>query len=342
VCVIPTSSGTAVEIATFVGDSVALRQRVDATGEQREVTKDGCSGWERATFSPNGERVYLRSAYTCSGNLTRTSNGVMAMSPAGEWLDVLGVVAGNTTGVRVARYQPAPTGSLPAEVAAALKDRAQAISDARMVAMTPVTTDDVVEASRYIDPGVVQTWIAERGEGFSLDAKRLVALEKSGVAPQVIDIMVALSYPRVFALDRSRVGGPAPTEDERAAGGGRTVYVYGWDPFYSPYGYRYGYGYGYGYGGYGGWGGWYDRPVVIVRPPSGNDREQHGRVVKGRGYVPGRAVDRSSGSAGSRETGSSGGSASSGSGSSTSSGTASKSPSSGSTGRTAKPRPPQS
>ncbi len=338
ICVIPTAERSAVEIATLVGDSVAIRQRIQATGEQRPLTRDGCTGWERAQWSSNGQRVYMRSSYSCPGGLTRMSNGVMAMSSAGEWLDVQGVVAGSTTGVRVARYRDVTdAASLPSEIAVALKGRASVFDDARIAATAPLTTEDVVEASRFLDPGVVQTWLAERGEGFALDAEKLIELEKAGVPSVVIDVMVALSYPRVFALDRSRVAGATRDSASEYATGGRTVYLYGWDSFYSPYGYRYGYGNGYGYG----LGGWYygNRPVIIVRQPSSgdNDEARHGRVVKGRGYTPGRGTTASTGSAaGSKESGSSGGKASTSSGS----GSTSKSPSSGS-GRTAKPRPPQ-
>lgn len=343
VCVIPAAGTSAVEIVTLVGDSIALRQRIAATGEQVAGSKDGCTGWDRAQWSSGAQRVFLRSSYTCPGGLTRLSNGVMAMSPTGEWLDVLGVIAGTTQGVRVARYRDVTNAaSLPAEIATALRGRVPAVNDARTVAMAPLTTEDVLEASRFIDPGVVQTWLAERGEGFTLDAKKLAELEKAGLPTAVIDVMVALSYPRVFALDRSRVVG-ATRETAEAAPEGRTVYVYGWDPFYSPYGSRYGYGYPYGYG-YGGYGGWYygTRPIVIVRqPPSGgSETERHGRVVKGRGYVPGSSpVRRSEGSAGSRGSSSGSSGAASGSSGSSSSGSSSKSPSSGS-GRTAKPRPP--
>lgn len=341
ICVTPAAGASAVDIATFVGDSVALRQHIDVTGAQRQMTRDGCTGWERAQWSQNGQRVYLRSSYSCPGGLTRTSNGIMALSAAGEWLDVQGIVAGTTVGVRVARYRDVTdVASLPSEIAAALRGRERVVSDARIIATAPLVPADVVEASRFLDPGVVQTWLAERGEGFALDANRLSELEKAGVAPNVIDVMVALSYPRVFALDRSRVGGPNDTRTtDEVAGSGRTVYVYGWDPFYSDYGYsRYGSRYGrYGYG----YGDWYygNTPVVIVRPPSGTDGDRHGKVVKGRGYTAGRGSTGGSDkatAAGSKGSGSSGGSAASGSGS----GSSSKSPSSG-TGRTAKPRPPQ-
>lgn len=348
ICVIPAAGQSAVDVATIVGDSVALRQHIEATGEQRQLSKDGCTGWERATWSANGQRVYLRSAYTCPGGLTRSSNGVMAMSSDGEWLDVLGVVAGTTVGVRTARYRPSyQLDNLPSEIALALKDRAQWSNDARIAASARLTTGDVVDASKYLDPGVIQTWLAERGEGFALDATQLAELEKAGVAPLVIDVMVALSYPQVFALDRTRVGGP-PADSMRAAEPGRTVYVYGWDPFYSPYGYRsrygypsyYGYPYGYGYGS-----GWYNgsRPVVIVRQPSSGERAAHGRVDRDRGYTPGSgAIPRRGSASGTGHGGaaSSGSSGSSSRGVSSGSGASSRSPSSGS-GRTAKARPPR-
>ena len=189
----------------------------------------------------------------------------------------------------VARYPERDRrGFAEIEIAAALRGRERAVSDARIIATAPLVPADVVEASRFLDPGVVQTLLAERGEGFTLDANRLLELEKAGVAPNVIDVMVALSYPRVFALDRSRVGGPNDTRTtDEVAGSGRTVYVYGWDPFYSDYGYsRYGsrsgrYGYGYSDWYYG------NTPVVIVRP-SGADDDRHGKVTKGRGYTAGR------------------------------------------------------
>jgi hypothetical protein len=334
ICVIPAAGKSAVDVATVVGDSIAMRQHIDATGEQSESVRDGCKGWDRATWSANGQRIFTRSAYTCPGGLTRTSNGVMAMTSDGEWLDVLGVVAGTTVGVRAARYREVNPATLPAAIATSLKDRTQWARDARIAASAQVTSADVIEASRYIDPGVVQTWLAERGEGFAVDAKQLVELDEAGVPPLVIDVMVALSYPEVFSLDRTRIGG-APADSLREDVG-RTVYVYGWDPYYSPWGYRRG---GYGYGGY--YGGWYDgpRPVVVVKQPAD---KAHGHVDKEKGYTPGDgATPRRGSTSGTKDEargskGESGGSSSKGS----SGGSSSKGTSSGS-GRTAKPRPPQ-
>ncbi len=364
VCVIPAAGPSSVDIVTVVGDSIATRQLVEATGEERQVSRDGCTGWDRAQWSSGGERVYLRSNYTCTGGLARQSNGVMAMSQSGEWIEVEGVSVGTGTGVRVARYRAAtPDGPLPAEIARALQGRSLAVNAARIAAAAPLTAHDVEEASRFLDAGVIETWLAERGEGFALDAKQLLGLQEAGVPSTVIDVMVALSYPKVFALDRSRAGGlsvvsnpsasaePGPTTRGYAgnAFAGSRFDCYeplGYDPFgfslfgYSPYGYApYGYapyGAGCGYGYRYGYGGWYygNQPVVVVvkQGPVDNTSEQdrHGRVVKGRGYT----APRGSTASGSSQSGSSGGSASqSGGGASSTSGSGS--------GRTAKPRRPE-
>lgn len=316
VCVLPTASPAAVDLVSVAGDSVTTRQRLDATGGPREVRQGDCAGTERVQAT--GRRVYFRTTMKC-GSENRLVNSVMAMSAIGDWLDVRGVAFGSNVGVRASRYRQAPaTAQLPAEVAAALRGRSASMNAARIAASGRVDLSDVVEASRALEIGVLQTWLAERGQGFELDARQLVALQDAGVAPSVIDVMVALSYPMQFALDRTRLGDPPP--DVR----GEVREVYGGDMYDDGYGYD-PYGYGYGRGG-----GWYSgrRPVVVVQRPAEGD-DEHGKVVKGRGYVSGR--DDSARSGTERSGGSSKGSAgSSGGGSDKGS----------STGRKAKPKSP--
>lgn len=320
VCVLPTASPSSVDLVSVVGDSITTRQRLDATADKRDVRQGDCAGVE--SVQATGTRVYLRTTMKCGGE-NRLVNAVMAMSPDGEWLDVRGVAFGPNVGVRASRYRETQASTrLPAEVVAALRGRAGGMESARIAASGRLELSDVVEASGHLEVGVLQTWLAERGQGFALDARQLVALQDAGVAPSVIDVMVALSYPDVFALDRTRLGDPPP--DVR--GEARVVDAGG---MYDD-GYRYGYGYdpyGYGYGrGYG----WYSgrRPVVVVQRGEAGD-EGHGKVVKGRGYVSGRDDSARSGTERSGDT--RGRASSSGSGDSEKKGS--------STGRKAKPKP---
>lgn len=322
VCVVPAESADAVDVVSIAGDSILSRQRLDATADKRAIQQGDCSGVE--SVQAMGARVYLRTDLQC-GDQHRLVNSVMAMSGDGEWLDVRGVAFGSNVGVRASRYREAPSSArLPASIAAALKGSPRGAYPARLAASGPVQLADVVEASRHLEIGVVQTWLAEREQGFALDARQLVTLESAGVAPSVIDVMVALSYPDVFALDRTRLGDPPPNTRGEMRGdgyddGGYYDGGYGWG--YDPYGYGYGRGYNRGYGWYSG-----RRPIVVVQRPANDNTNEHGQVVKGRGYVAPRGNSGSSGSGGS-----------SGSAGRASSGDSEKKGSS--TGRKAKPRP---
>ena len=309
VCVVPAQGASAVDIVTVADTQVVSRERVDAGGSPVPGTRERCRGWESARWSGDARRVYLRSGYACADEQQRRSSGIMAISARGEWLDVQAVTIAGRTGVRAVRYRPADLdGAIPGEVASALEDLTAEAGMARVAASAPVGTEDVVEASRQVDPQTVQAWLTERGEGFSVNGRRLAEMADAGVPSSVIDVVVALSYPRVFAVNpasrqgepRAEVasGGAAPVPYGYDRGGwGFRYSPYGWDSYwpydwgyysrYGPYGYGYGYGYGHGYG-YSPYGGYYGPYVgyygdgVVITVVGGQSR---GRVVNGRGYT---------------------------------------------------------
>lgn len=339
-CVVPVPGSAGVEVATVVGGSVVERERLDATGAPVAVDREGCSGTATAGWSSDGHRLFRRAEYACPGGLVRRVDGLMALSPTGEWLDVQHLSTAGEGGVRVLRYRPVPRPeAVPEDLLAAVEGHALSASTARMAASTNVGTADVVEASGRVEAEAVEAWLVERGQGFALelDAERLVGLADAGVEPGVIDLVVALSYPDRFAIDRA--SGEAELREEDGTlrpqprrgvwDGWGTGYGGGFYPGY--YGGRYG---GYGYGGYGGY---YAPPVIVVRDGDDGDVDRReGRAVKGRGYTRSRGDGGSSSSPSARPSSDRGSSGSSGaSGSSGSSGSGRSS-----TGRTAKPRPP--
>jgi hypothetical protein len=291
-----------VEIATISGDKVVSTQRVDASGRELPMDAKGCTGTQRAQWSADGRRVYLKAVAKCDG-VERVTSGIIAMSPTGEWLDVQGVSALDDEGVRVARYRDAGVPSaVPEAIATAIRERATATQGARYALGGTIGSAAVIEASRIATPAVVEAWLMERGQVFGLDANELVRLADAGVPARVTDAMVAVSNPKVFAVERpegnSRSRRSLRDDDEIV---GRRIYVY-MDPAYSPYRwgytpYGYGSGYGYGYGPYGyaplGYGGYgygsgyygypgYVAPIVIVNP---QQPTQRGQAVRGRGYT---------------------------------------------------------
>ena len=346
-CIVPSTSATAVDFVTIAGGKVATRETVDAGDTHRARQRDGCDGWEGAQWSDNARRVYLKSEYDCAGGVTRTSSGMLAMSGNGELLEIESVGSGGTKSVHVARYRSvaAPEGFA---LDSALVPRADAIpvTAARAAAAGALTGNDIVDAVTHADSLVVEAWMLERGDQFTVNAKQLAALADAGVPGRITDLLVALAYPKVFALKQPTV---AMTPPPAATGSALYVtvppaspYGYGYNPFgYSPYGYSpYGYddyAYRYGYNGYS-YGYLYQPPIVIVRAGAGGTARPHGHVVNGQGYTrdPSPANEPST-----SRRGSSGSSGSSSSGSTSSSGSSSSSSSSSGSGETrhAKPRP---
>lgn len=362
VCVRPAPAGSGVEIVTMVDGEVASTRTLVADGERHDVTEDDCSGWRSASFAADGRRVLLRSELTCEGGGKRTASGIMAIASPNEWLDAQAIGLDGERMPRVFRYARALE---PPEEFALPADRAARAREARMLAAAGPSLDDVREAAAQVDPEALVAFLIERNHAFELDAASVGELADAGVPADVIDVVVAVSYPGTFAIDREAMRTalrPRQESGETRRGhrgygdpfgwgwGGRGRYgaCYGglwyWSLYCSPYSYG---AYGWGYGG------WYDpywygysRPVIIVRDtPSG----PQGRAVRSRGYTRGGRPPDSGDARTAQPRGGSGGpspSVGSGGGSNRGSGGGSASPggygrggsSGSSSGGTARPR----
>jgi uncharacterized membrane protein YgcG len=332
VCVTRTTEGARFE--TTVDGQPAIDQTVVADAANHPIDDAECRGTQRAEFSSDGLRLFSRAELTCEGDpVPRRVSGISLLAPNGTWVDIQAIERAGRETVRVRRYY---------------QSDGQLARSRPTFALSKLTIDDVQEASGKVVPRALEAALVETGSGFDLTSKQLLALDDAGVPDSVVDLMVALSYPDRFVIERTpRGGGGAGTS---FAG---DPFMLGWafgypvlydDFFYSPYYYRpFGYA-NYGYGYYGSIGG--DVVVVPVEPgprPSGT-----ARAVDGQGYTrirpretaaaddrpnTNRTSSRTSGDAGASSSGSSSsGTASSGGGySSGSSG-------GGDTGRTAVPR----
>jgi len=332
VCVVPSAGISAIDIVSVANARIVSREHIEASGDHRKSERDGCTGWESAEWSPDTRRVYLQSEYECAGGVTRRSSGLIAMSLKGEWLNIVGVGVGENAGVRVLRHRRVGvSAALPSEVASALDGTGPLANAARTAAVVaPAGTGDIIEASHHLNAAVVEAWLNEIGQIFTIDAKRLVALADGGVPDRVIDMIVALSYPKAFSVKPSPTSlGSLATPARGDAGSGFDTIAgvnsvldcglyeygfstYGWDPC-STYGSalygasRYGYSpYAYLSGGYGGW---YlaTQPTIVLVKPAEDTGSTHGQVINGRGYSEGGASGGSAVSGGGADAGSSSG-----------------------------------
>ena len=346
VCVEPADGGGAT-FRTTIGDRTPIVQTVVADGTSRPITDTECTGTQRAEWSRDGLRIFSRAELTCKGDAgPRRVSGFGILGANGTWIDVQSIVVDGRDTYRVRRYR-----------------RAASDASASRQSGRRLTLDDVKEASAKVTPHALEAALVETGASFALTSERLIDLDEAQVPEQVIDLMVALSYPKRFVVERTARAdvGPAPILDDPFGLGWAFGYPVWSDGFglysplygpyssyyYSPFSYRYlpGYNPYFTGGGFavvdgGGGGGAPNRP-------SGS-----GRVVDGLGYtrvrpreseptaatqalgtpgVSGSSASSSSGSSGSSSGSSSGGSSVSSQGFSSGGG-------GGDSGRTAQPR----
>jgi uncharacterized membrane protein YgcG len=338
VCVTPAANASGVTLSTIAEKQFALEETIVADGSTRTIDEPGCTGTQRAEWSANGRRVFARAELSCLDGGKRTVSGLSTMAPGPVWVDVQVVDAGGRESIRVRRYRRSPDQSYVSKRLSS-EQLAHAARAAASQA-TSFTLDEVKEASAKLAPSALEAALIETQARFPLNAKRLVELDEAGVPDRVIDLMVAVSFPNKFVVEK-RVTSPVPMPTGGSILGPEWVDLgYGMFPYYyAPFGYgawgRYDYGY-YGYGGrlyfletQGGGGGGQPTPT------------EEGRVVNGLGYTRVRAREpQPVGNSGSGGTGggSSSGGSSSGSGGVTSQGYSSGG--GGDSGRTAVARPP--
>jgi uncharacterized membrane protein YgcG len=359
-CITPDRAG--VRLQTLVGTQRGIDELVIADGAPRAIVDTECKGTEVAEWSNDGTRVFRTTEVTCNNEGKRIIKSVAFLAPGPMWINVQHVSGeAAAANVRAQRYRRAANQTLADGSKAAQPAAAVPLGDTRW------SIEDVIEASSKLPAEALQAALTDVKQKFNISKTTLLALDDADVPDSVIDLMVALTFPDRFIV-------------ERAAGSSMPVGVStggGWyDPFMSPmwsgqyancysaggyYGYRSYYNacgpyyYGYNtfspYGSYSPYysnyypGGWVPvGNVVDVTTPSGE-----GRVVNGRGYTqirerspepaPSRVNSGGNGTA-SGWSGNSGGGASSGGYSSGSSGSSSGGSSSGGGERTAVARPP--
>jgi hypothetical protein len=340
--------------------------RIEADGQRRPVASQGCKGWETASFSSDGRRLYLRSEQTCAAGMTRTQSGVLGLAANGEWTSAVHVLADSGNSVRVSRYSPVSLNAdIPAEIRDELQPRELSDRTAHVAAsLSRLNTTAMIEASKYLSAPAIEAWVTEAAYDFELNDKTLVQLADGGVAPSTIDVMIAVSNPNAFAVRASGMGYANASDSLRALRNAQcvtpTADPWGYseydpcDPYhrFSYYGTRSRYGYGYDpfglefsrYGiGYGRGNAYTTGPVVIVtRGSESAPTRAHGRMTDD-GY---RRTTGSSGSDGTAARGStprsdpSPTSSSSGTTSGSSGSSSSSSSGGGDGGRTATRKPP--
>ena len=318
-CVSPGERQHSLSIVTELEGKILSERMLQVDGKRYSAIQGGCSGWESARMSESRARLYVASETSCAGGNERITSAIHMLTAVDQWLEISAVQVRSGKEVSITRYRAISHGPGRPPL-----DVPTAIESARIAAAEPLHADDVIEALRYVDPVVVEAMLVETKSRFWMDAVLLLDLAEAGVPSQVIDLMVALSFPDYFVVDET-TGTPWRVEFQDP---GYQDWRYGHRAYYGyPYWYGYGYGWRYPY------------------PPHPASRVRVGRAVSGRGYTRVRSSNLPSGGLSGLLKGGAGkrggGSRSSGSGvggSASSSGYSKSGSGSGSSGGSSRPR----
>ena len=325
-----TMNGPEVKMTVSEGDQLLVERAINANGTRRDIVDNECRGWEENRWSRDGHRLFTKSEIRCDDMPTRILSGISFLTSTSNWVDVQFVEMGDHQQLEVRRYNPSKSntgGNIGGALGTAAAIQSSAISQARRESAEPPDMTDVMEASRSAAVRAVEALLVETEPQLSLNSNALVGLDDAGLNHDIIDLLVAQSFPDRFVIERR---GRRGTWSSRQAGNFRGFGGFGgfYDPIWysdlypyyiTPLGSRY-------------WGGRYNpyfygstvmSPFVIIPNLQGS-----ARAVNGSGYtrVRPRTVDTqrpvgrpatttaTSGGGGSTRTGSSDGATASPSG----------------------------
>jgi hypothetical protein len=296
VCVTQDASNAGVKMTTFAAGQVVLEQTIVADGRQQPANETGCTGSQRAEWSDNRRQLFMHAEIQCKDQPRRSISGLTLIADGPAWLDIQALGVNGNYLLRVRRYQRAAdqTSLSPA-------DAARSDAEAHRIAATPLTIDDVIQASSNVVSRAVEAMIIETHATFDLDSRALLRLQKAGVAGAVTDLMVALSFPARFVVERQVAGGFSSSFSSPFSAQYESYWYPAYVPYaplglYSPYYYSF---YGYSYSPYAyspfAYGYWYDpylglASVGIARSEGGAAANSGaetgaGRAIAGRGYT---------------------------------------------------------
>lgn len=289
VCVTPADEG--ITLRAMLGDELLVERHLVADGVQRDVVEESCRGWERSSWSSDGRRLFTHAEMTCDDQPTRTVTGVSMMASTSSWVDLQYVTFGEREQIELRRYSPMPEVQNDSLLGPeALPFTGAEIRRARREAARAPSLDAVMEASERTAPRVVEAMLVETEPDLDLQASSLVALDEAGIDHGVIDLMVALSYPERFVVERRDRGGAWSSSLSQGIGGFGGAYDPIWYsdlyPYYvTPLGSRY---WGRGYNPY--LYGAAASPFVVI-PTASGESTSPARAYAGRGYTRVRPRD---------------------------------------------------
>ena len=274
----PDDKGEFIIMESSRDKTVMFEERIKADGLRRPLDKDECTGWYVYSWSETGKRLLLNGESSCAGDPSQTISGLSMIDTIGDWVDIKLLKSGEEKAITIRRYRNVEDDSVTPFPMIPTK-----ASVARISAATSFSIDEIIELSGKVEPEVLEAALVEMGGPFPVNSKQLVRLSDARVPSQIVDLMVALSFPDKFTVERMVISQVKASPISRS----RSPYCY-WamcpwywtSSVYFPYGYRY-----WGWDWYRQFGWYYPYGYGYIPHSGGSSTDSSGKLVAGHGYT---------------------------------------------------------
>jgi len=99
--------------------------------------------------------------------------------------------------------EPPPDASERVLVALDCANEARMAPDTTLLAGAPLTLDAIKDATHKVSPAVLEAALVETHTTFRLSSREVIDLDDAGVPDRLIDVLIALSYPKKFVVERA-------------------------------------------------------------------------------------------------------------------------------------------
>ena len=166
-----------------------IQQTIVADGVEHPISDTECRGTQRAEWSADGRKLY-------SGQIS-PARATKAIAECRAFRFSAPMARGLTY------RRSTSAGSRPCACVITGACRRSTRIGNGLTHASPLTLDDVKEAAAKVSARTLEAALVETGSSFDLSGKDLLSLQDAKVPGSVTDLIVALSYPKRFVVERT-------------------------------------------------------------------------------------------------------------------------------------------
>jgi len=287
----PGADGRGLDITTKNADQ-PVSENIIPDGVSRPAESRVCTGTRTYQWEKQAGVLLGKSEIACQGEASYDIFTLKMMTAADRMADILVIKTSDQTRLAVRRF------AFEKELQAAGDFfRAQESLVLRTALAAPWDLDKIINLSKNVETVVLEAALLEKNLQVQLDTKSLRKMKSSGTPDSIIDLLVALSAPDKFRIEKNDLIAVEAASPSRLQNGETYSYPYRMEPPYY-YGYYYPWNYYWSYGSPFWWGyPIYMYPGYIVGgggggsssggggTGGGSSSQSDGRLSSGSGYV---------------------------------------------------------